>query len=430
LHNKRIAMLHYAGPPGVGGVEATIAYHARGLADLGYAVRVISGSGGAFDPRVDHQQHPLFGSIHPDVLNVKKQLDAGTVSADFEALVDQQIGALMTLLDGCDTCIVHNIHTLNKNLPLTAALRRLTESMPIRWLAWAHDLAWTNEQYLPELRPGHPWDLLRQPWPNTIYVTVSEPRRAELAALFDLPPESIQVVFPGVDPARFFRWTDTTRRIVDQLGLLDADGILLLPARLTRRKNIAAALWTLAAIRQQAAQVPAREPDGITPIASQVAGDFRLIVTGPPGPHNPANPGYLGELLDLRRQLGLEGAAHFLYELDDPPLIPDDDTLADLYLLADGLFFPSTQEGFGIPMLEAGLARLPAYAADIPPLRATGQTQALYFDPVGSPPDAIAGRVLAHLSANAAYQFRLRVRKHYRWDAIIRDQIMPLIEGR
>ncbi|HEX2906246.1 MAG TPA: glycosyltransferase [Phototrophicaceae bacterium] len=404
---KRISILHFASPPTVGGVEATIAYHARGLADLGYRVRIVSGSGATFDDRIETWINPLFSSKHPEVLAVKKELDAGIVSPTFTALVKRQLAALDEALREWDVCLVHNVHTLNKNLPLTAALAQLETP---RCLAWCHDLAWTNPQYLPELHEGYPWNLLRQVWPNTRYVTVSEARREELAELLGVPPSAIAVVVPGVDPARFFQWTATTRQIEIQLHLLDADGILLLPARLTRRKNIALALHVLAHLRTQSGQ------------------DFRLIVTGPPGPHNPANPGYLGELLDLRRTLRLETAAHFLYELADPPLIPDDNTIANLYQLADALFFPSIQEGFGIPMLEAGLAGLPIFCSDIPPFRLTGGPFVTYFDPVNEPADTIAARILQGLTAYPPYHLHRRVRRQYRWESLVRDQVVPLVE--
>jgi glycosyltransferase involved in cell wall biosynthesis len=410
---ERIAILHYAGPPGVGGVESMMAHQARGLADLGYQARVISGKGGDFDARVETQVDPSFGSTHVDVLQVKRELDAGIVSPAFEPLVQHLVGALRRALDGCAVCIAHNVLSLNKNLALTAALARLHGEGGFRLLAWCSDLAWTNPQYLPELHDGYPWNLLCQPWPRAHYVTISEPRRAELAQLLGLPEEQIAVVTPGIDPAAFFRWTPTTRRLVEQLRLLDADGLLLLPARLTRRKNIGLALRVLGALRRQSGS------------------DFRLLVTGPPGPHNPANPGYLGELLALRGDLRLADAAHFLYafgEAPDSPLIPDDDTIADLYRLADALFFPSLQEGFGIPVLEAGLNGLPIFCADIPPLRSTAGDDAVYFDPQNGDPEAIASAVQAALSASPAYRLRARVRQTYRWDTIIQKQVVPLLE--
>lgn len=400
-----VAILHYASPPTIGGVEATIAYHARGLADLGYAVRVISGSGGKFDDRVEVCIDPLLGSTHPDVLAVKKELDAGLVTPAFENLVQRLRTVLQKLLADCSVCIVHNAHTLHKNMALTSALHQLGSP---RLIAWAHDLAWTNEQYLPELHDGYPYDLLRQAWQGSHYVTVSEMRRGELAELLHIAPESITVVEPGIDPPRFFSWTEQTRLANETWNLLDAEGILLLPARITRRKNIQLGLTVLAALRQSGR-------------------DFRLIVTGPPGPHNPANPGYLGELLELSQRLKLKDAAHFFYQLAEPSLIPDDDTMSNLFMISDALFFPSTQEGFGIPVLEAGIAGLPVFCSDIPPFRQSGGEEVTYFDPANDSPAQIAATILSRLERDPVARLRSRVRRQFRWDSIIKQKIVPLL---
>ncbi len=409
---QRVAILHYAAPPVVGGVEATIAYHARGLARLGYAVRVLAGSGASFADNVDVTVEPLLSSTHPDVLQVKRDLDAGNVSGAFEALQDQLIVRLRGALAGYDACIAHNIPTLNKNLALTSALHRVSGELGVRVIAWCHDLAWTNAQYQPELHDGWPWDLLRQPWPGARYVTVSEPRRYELADLLGISPEQVAVVTPGIDLAAFLGWTPAMSDIVERLALADAEATLLLPARITRRKNIQLALRVLAEVRRQSGR------------------DFRLVVTGPPGPHNPANPGYLGELLALRENLGLTGSAHFLYALGggESPFVPDDATMANLFLFSDALLFPSTQEGFGIPVLEAGLAGIPVFCADLPPLRRSGGDEAYYFDPENGAPDAIAAMIVRELDGSRTFRLRQRVRRDYRWDAIIRDQLVPLVE--
>lgn len=410
---KNVGILHYASPPTVGGVEWTIYYHALELAALSYPVRVVSGRGEDFHPQIPTHVEPLFDSKHPDVLAVKNALDAGTIPEAFEPLVERMVIALEATLAGCDVCIVHNVPTLNKNLPLTVALKRYAEQNSLYLLAWCHDLAWTNPQYLPELYDKYPWELLKQTWANTRYITVSEPRRGELAQLFGMAEDTITVVFPGVDPAVFYHWTSTTQHLDAQLNLLDADGILLLPARITRRKNIELAIRVLAAIRDITGQ------------------DYRLLVTGPPGPHNPTNRGYLGELLDLCASLTVNEAVHFVYafgEGDDSPLIPDNPTMANFYHLADALLFTSIQEGFGIPVIEAGFAGLPVFCSDIPPFRASGQGDVHYFDPVNDPPEQIAQTIVDVLTAQSVTRLRVRVRKSYRWKRIVRDQLVPLIE--
>jgi len=405
---NRIAILHYAGPPIVGGVESTIAHHAHELANLGYSVRVISGFGETFDERVEIHIDPIFGSRDPQVLAAKSELDGGVVSNAFHSLVELQEAALKRALENCDVCIVHNVHTLNKNLALTAALHRLHQ---LHVIAWCHDLAWTNSQYLPELHDGYPWNLLRQAWANTRYVTVSESRRIDLAQLINITPDDISVIPPGIDPATFFQWTATTCMMEEKLQLLNADILLLVPARLTRRKNVELALRVLYELRKQNGK------------------DYRLIISGPPGPHNPTNPGYLGDLLELRNALGLQSAAHFLYELSEPPLVPDDATMANLFQLCDALFFPSLQEGFGIPILEAGLAGLPIFCSNLPPFHETGQEDVVFFDPIAHTAEEIALMIRTYFTGNPRQRMKARVRQNYRWDALVRTRIVPLLEG-
>jgi glycosyltransferase involved in cell wall biosynthesis len=326
-------------------------------------------------------------------------------------LKGQLVADLRIALADCHACIAHNVLTLNKNLPLTAALEEYRKESGILLIAWCHDLAWTNEQYKPELHLGYPWDLLRTAWEGTRYVTVSETRRNELAALLGILPEQVRVVVPGIDPARFFHWTPAMVDLVVRLNLLDTDGLLLVPARITRRKNIALALRVLAELRRQSHQ------------------DYRLIITGPPGPHNPTNPGYLGELLALRNSLDLGQAVHFLYaSYRDDIFIPDDDMMFNLYQAADALFFPSIQEGFGIPILEAGMAGIPIFCADIPPFRETGQHDVVFFDPLNEPPNDIATRILGTLNASPTYRLRVRVRQQYRWDVLVKKHLVPLLE--
>ncbi len=412
--SELISFLHYASLPTVGGVESTIAHHARVLRDIGYRVRVVSGDGGPFDPRIETVVDSLFGSQQPDILALNNELAAGHVSPAFYSMVETIRKRLHVALEGSAVCIVHNAHTLHKNLALTAALRAmLDEPKPIRFIAWAHDLAWTNPQYQPRLHDGFPWDLLRTPWPRTQYVTVSGARQRELAALLGVPVDSIVDAPPGVDVPALLAWTPEMSGLEARLHLLDADCLMLLPARLTRRKNIPYALRVLAEARTQSER------------------DVRLIVTGPPGPHNPANAAYLRELLELRETLELNDAAHFLYTMGDAdqPFIPDDPTIAALLRTADALLMTSTQEGFGMPVLEAGLVGMPVFAADMPSVREVAGEDCYRFDPNVEPPGVVAQRLISALDANPAARLRVNVRQSMRWESIVAERLVPLLEG-
>jgi len=413
--NKKpiVTILHYSGPPIVGGVENTIYHHSRLLAQAGYAVQVLAGRGQAFDPQVDFQLLTDLDSCHAEVLAAKAELDHGQVSQRFCRQRDRIETILRPYLAAADVLIAHNVLTLHKNLPLTAALYALLieeRCGPPRVLAWHHDLAWRRSQYAREVYPCYPWQLLREPWPGVTHVTVSEPRRADVAELYGIPAHDVTVVPPGVDPVCFGCWTDVTERIVADCGLLAADLVLLLPARITRRKNIELALRILACLRQQTAL------------------DARLVVTGPPGPHNTGNIAYLQHLLALRQELGLTQAAHFVYEMGsaEQPLVPDQATTASLYLLADALLFPTTEEGFGMPLLEAGLARLPVFCSRIPPLQDTGGAEAHYFD-VQAEPAAVADLIARQLLAEPAFRLRRRVRHEFTWERIVQQRLIPLL---
>jgi glycosyltransferase involved in cell wall biosynthesis len=58
------------------------------------------------------------------------------------------------------------------------------------------------------------------------------------------------------------------------------------------------------------------------------------------------------------------------------------DELLKLYARAGAFVFPSTFEGFGMPVLEALAAGIPTACADIPALREVAADAALFFDPL------------------------------------------------
>ncbi|OGO39731.1 MAG: hypothetical protein A2Z04_08430 [Chloroflexi bacterium RBG_16_57_9] len=102
--------------------------------------------------------------------------------------------------------------------------------------------------------------------------------------------------------------------------------------------------------------------------------------------------------------------------------------VADFYRLADLLLFPSAREGFGIPLLEAGLARLPIFCADIPPFRETGRSD-VHFFALNEATEDIAARIAAFLAQDRAYQMRQRVLRQYTWDRIIDERVLPLLHA-
>ncbi|HEY0866055.1 MAG TPA: glycosyltransferase family 1 protein [Fimbriimonas sp.] len=71
---------------------------------------------------------------------------------------------------------------------------------------------------------------------------------------------------------------------------------------------------------------------------------------------------------------------------------PTDDQMEALYSLAEALLFPSHDEGFGMPILEALACGCPVFTSDRPPMTEVGGSAAVYIDP--SRPD-LAAEVIA-----------------------------------
>jgi glycosyltransferase involved in cell wall biosynthesis len=406
-----VALLHYTAPPVVGGVEQVLGRHAGLLADAGHAVRIVAGRGAPPDSRVSFVAVPGVDTGDPEIVRLQAELAAGRVPAAFPRVVDELVGRLGAALAGVDVLIAHNVASVNRNLALTAALHDLAvrPGAP-RTILWHHDLAWARPADRQTLHPGHPWDLLRTAWPGVTHVAISGPRRADLVGLMGLDPSAVPVIPNGVDLGALLGLAPRTMDLVRAADLLAFAPLLLLPARITPRKNIELALRVVASMRGAG-----RSAAGI-------------VVTGPLDPHDPTAQAYLEGLVALRRHLGLEASAIFLVEALAEPA--DQALVHDLYRLADLLLLPSLDEGFGIPLLESGAHRLPIVCSDLPALRDLAGDAARYFDP-GADPGEIAALVLARLDEDPLAGFASRIRTEFAWEAVYRRCIAPLLaEGR
>jgi glycosyltransferase involved in cell wall biosynthesis len=132
----------------------------------------------------------------------------------------------------------------------------------------------------------------------------------------------------------------------------------------------------------------------------------------------------------LRESLGLVDAAHFLYTLGegDEPFIPDDATVAALLRTCDALLMTSTQEGFGMPVLEAGLVGMPVFAADMPSVREVAGEDCYRFDPLVEAPEIVAQRLISALDSSPAARLRAKVRQTMRWETIVSERLVPLLK--
>ncbi len=409
----RIAIVHYSVAPVVGGVEAVIQAHTRLLLNAGYQVELVAGAGdqGALPQGAELVKIPEMDTLHPDVVTVSQSLESGQLPEGFDRISLAIEKTLAGALENVDVVIIHNIFTKHFNLPLTAALARLLDRGHIkRCIAWCHDFSWTSPHSQSSVHPGYPWDLLRTYRQDVTYVTVSRARQMERANLYQCPNDGIHVVYDGVDPVDVFSLSKEGQQLIERLDLAGAELILLMPVRITQAKNIELAMQVAAHLKSAGVRI-------------------KLVVSGPPDPHDPADMRYYHSLLELRRELRVEGEVRFVFESGPEPGpgytigLP---LLRELYRACDALFMPSHREGFGMPILEAGLIGMPIFSTAIPAAQEIGASEVMQFFP-DDPPEKVVHLILSWAKSSPNQILRQRVRENFTWQAIFEHEMLPLL---
>lgn len=171
-------------------------------------------------------------------------------------------------------------------------------------------------------------------------IAVSEATRADLLRFYRLPEASVVVIPHGVDAALF------------ELHRAQLEPLVLCVSTLHPHKNLERLIRAYARKKR----------------------DYRLVIAGFRGFRAEAIEKLVTDLA-LGSQVQLTGwiGREELYRLYDRAL---------------AFIYPSTFEGFGMPVLEAMAAGVPVACSDIAPLREVAGDTALYFDPLEE--DALA----------------------------------------
>ncbi len=424
----KIAFIHYSCPPVVGGVEFVLEAQARLLIDNGYKVKVIVGKGEKFAPDVEIALIPEIDSTHPLNRRVNEEIKQGNFK-EFYRLKEKIEKSLKRELKKSNVIICHNVLSMPFNLALMAALHHLIPQLRKRFIAWVHDsplIDPTYRDYIASIpMEKYPWNLLAKPLKRVEYVTISKLRQGQLAKIWGLKKKRIKVIPNGVDIAKFLNLSPQAVHLFNKLhphlspgaplplrGRMKERGLtILFPARVIKRKNIDLAIKIIKSLSEK----------GVSP---------KLIITGPPDPHIKKGKDYFTFLKNLVRKLSLKKEVIFLYDLVDPftkkRLKVGLKLLRDLYLLSDLLLITSYQEGFGIPILEAGLVRKPIFTSDIAPLPEIGGKEVNYFN-LSENPEEIARRIIKFFKSDKSSLLFRKVITQYSWEGIFKEKIEPLV---
>ncbi len=414
--NRKTGFLHYSAPPVVGGVEAVMGAHTQTFIQAGYPVTILAGRGNArsLPAGTEFIHKPEIDSQNPKLTETNALLESGVVPEDFEQQVARIYTSLQYVVQDFGSLIIHNVFTKHFNLPLTAAIHRLIDDGLIdNPIAWCHDITWTSPNSRSKVHQGYPWDLLRTYRPDTTYVTVSRRRQRALAGLFECDPDRITVIYNGVDPVSLLGLTAEGQALIERLELYSADLIILMPVRITSAKNIEFALEVIAELKK-------------------LTSGPKFVLTGPPDPHDQQSMTYYASLLELRDDLGVTDEMCFVFEygpevnVGDEPYSINYDVVSQLYRLCDLVFMPSHREGFGMPVLEAGLVGVPVASTAIPAAEEIAAQEVLIIQSSDSP-KRVAKGIIDLLEGNPISVLRRRIRREYTWEAIFHKQIVPLL---
>jgi glycosyltransferase involved in cell wall biosynthesis len=359
---------------------------------------VLSGCGE--DPGEDYA-FGVIPELAPDYpLNIETSavLKRGQSDQKFAKYRSVLVEALRPILAEVDVTFVHNIFTMHFNLALTQALHDL--SSEFRFVAWTHDLVACSTDYSVPNPTKPPWNLTRTACPKATYVAVSEVRRNEIESHLK-PKQAVTVIPNAIDMGRLFNFTLEMRASLDALNISEREFIFLLPAaHILPRKNIEFAIQIAEAIKKQGRRL-------------------LLLITGADDPYNPTGAQY-GKY--LRSSLPESLLRSVVFVQDHFPV--KDEMMRDLYSLADCLLFPSKQEGFGLPILEAALHRMPIWCNKVPAFWALQGEGMFMINELAQLSEAIRW-----LEAQPTFRLQRQVRQSYDLNLIYNRYYKSLIES-
>jgi len=378
---NKIALIHYSYPPVIGGVEFTIKAHAHILAKNGHRVKIIAGAGEDEKESVEVKVMPLLGSLALFDRQLDEKLKRGEVPERFYKLKNEILSQLEREIQDVKVCIIHNVMTMQNN---PAYIKQIPDP----------------EKY--------PWNLLSKFNRGAGYITISKLRQRQLARLFGVDADTIQVIPNGIDVQTFLNLSEKIWNLSWDKGFFESELVMFFPSRMLRRKNYELGIRVLSEMKKRGKKC-------------------KFVITAPPDPHNPEAAKYLDYLHSLSRKLRVEEEVIFLYELkEDYNLKLDYQEIKDFYSVCDVLFITSIQEGFGIPLLEAGLKRLPIVCTNIEPLLEIVGDHALKIDLKDLIP-AVAEKIISYVESSPTVKMFKRVVACYSWEAIYRNYLKKLV---
>ncbi|MBO8132128.1 MAG: glycosyltransferase family 4 protein [Candidatus Marinimicrobia bacterium] len=399
---KQVLIIHYTLPPVVGGVETLLKPFSELFAKKGYLVTLLAGEGKIEDHNIKTSIVPEFSPNHSAIRNIQRVLKLGSLPENYEYRLSQIQRKVEAEIGNIQNIIIHNVMTMPNNLILTEALFNFIEKNPgKKFYIWVHDLAWAMDEYRSRLYNRRPWVLLKEALtsPNIKYITISEVRRRQMVEIMGLSKKDIIVVPNMIDYADFYKFCDETHGILERVDIRTRFPFIVSPVRFLVRKNIERSIEIIESIKLT-------YPDVILLITGLVIDDD--------------SEEYYREIKKLVNKKGMNENVLFLNDLmKELNISPEKNNMIvrDLYFAGDLVLITSKDEGFGMTILEGGLARIPIASSDLQVFKEITKDGVIYL-PFNESPVYNANRILKFLehNQNRISNFHDKIIRNYSFD--------------
>jgi len=409
---KKIAILHFAYPPNIGGVESMIKEHAEILTDLGYEITVITGSGEEKDPRIKLVVIPELQSIFNfDPFLQEKILKKGMIDSDCYKLANIIEQGLERTLEKMDVVVVHNMITIVRNLAFVCAFKNFVKKHPKKkYFGWIHDHSYIDEFKIKDLdkvvNSKLEKDILTTPIKNLTYILISESFREPFVHLMNLHDGETVVIPNGIDVKHFLEIDNLIWEIIEKYELIKSFPLILSPVNIMDRKNLEYCLDVISSLKFNFPKI-------------------KYMITGNPSKHH-STVKYYDNLKKKVIDLGLKNNVIFLNDFLYRALVRSE--VHDLYQISDLVFFLSKSENFGLPLLESSLTKTPIFVSDLKVFREVGGDFVRYLKYRTVSPEKAATEVKTFLEKSYRVQMNFRVRSQFDLKTILKEKFIPLLE--
>ncbi len=411
---KKVALLHYAYPPKIGGVERMMSEQASILAGIGYDVLVLCGTGKDETLGVRVVEIPELQAIRRFDLELQQKIvEQGIVDQDFYTLAATIEKKLETALLDREVLIVHNMLTLIHNLPFVYAFKEYIKKNPHKKvIVWTHDQTFVDNGRVVMEKKGvnlstEIQKLFLDPLLQATYVVISETFKKLLQQVMQINDLQIKVIPNGINMRKFLEIDEAIWAFIQQKQLLIAYPLILSPVNILERKNL----------------------DYCLHVVSELKRNFPLIkyiISGVQSEHRNTG-GYLEKLKQQIIDLGLQNVVIFLGDQIGRGLT--DAELHDLYDISDIVLYFSTQENFGLPILEAALTKTSIWVSDLEVFHEVGGSSLTYIDTKSHTPSQTGVKLTNFINSNDSIQMQYTARNKYSLEEIIKNQLVPLINN-